>query len=240
MYAFAQKEWNERLDEGFTLWVEGYNVEIDVENNQGPRGLQLSTNHIILGLYDTVLDVSANSRFCDVYTTISLYGRQIGIIVIQERGPRTPKEGETNSTGPILMKGPPRSDAVAYPSGHITDTDDHRFSISYTYSGARINSKDIFIAVLDALAISAQFSPNTPFGSLTAKSASGNCVINMVEIDNPFQVNFSFVTKALRILIVDIMVRLRNFGELTLQLEWQAVKMAEGSIKLASHGMTTV
>ena len=232
IYYFTFKEWNERLPQGFTIWVDGYNVEIDVHNSQGPHGLHLSTIQIVLGLYDTILDLSANSRFCEVVTTISLYGRQVGILSIQEKNQWTLKEGEIHSTGPTLVKGPSNTNTLSYPSGHVTDVEDPRFSISYTYSGIRINSKDVFIAVLDALAMAAQFSPAVPFGSLTGKSASGSCVISIVETDSPFQVNFSYVTKALRTVVVEIMVRLRKFGELRFQLQWQGGKMAEGSIKL--------
>lgn len=239
MYHFAQKDWSERLVGGFTVGVDGFNVEIDIASSQGPYGLQLLTSHIILGLYETIIDVSANSRFCEVTTTLSLYGRQIGVLLIQKRGVGVSKEGGINSTGPVLVKGPTNSTTVAYPSGHLVDADDPDFSISYTYSGARINSKDVFMAVLDALATAAQFSPSTPFGSLTARSPSGSCVINIAEEDSPFPINFSFVTKALRVVIVDIMVRLRNFGALALELEWQNVKMAEGSISLGDHGTTT-
>ncbi|KAF6217456.1 hypothetical protein HO133_006794 [Letharia lupina] len=236
MYHFAQIGWHEALAGGLTVWVDGFDVEIDVESEQGPTGpLKLETSNIIQGLYETMLDVSAGSHFCEVLTTLSLHRRQLGTLVIERRAPRTLEKGSANTTNTGLTKASAQGNTVTYPSGYITDSNDHSFSTSYTYSGTRINSKDVFLAVLDALATAAQFSPSTPFRSLTALSASGNCVINIVEVDSQFQVNYSFVTKALRVMVLDIMVTLRNFGEVTFQLKWKALNIAEGSIQLAGQ-----
>lgn len=238
MYQFAQKNWDERLDGSFTIWVPGYDVEIDIESSQGIHGIHLLNSHVILGLYETIIHVSTQSKFCEVISTLSLHGRQIGTLIIQERSLRTLKMGETNSTSSLLEERSPKSSSPTYPSGDINDVDDARLSISYTYSGVRINSKDIFLAVLDALATTAQFSPGTPFRSLTANSVSGKCVISILEVDGPSQINYSHITMALRVIIVDIMVYLAKFGEMTFQLKWEAVQTAEGSIKLVDPGAT--
>lgn len=240
MYLYAQSGWYKQISGGFTVWVAGFNVEIDIENSQGPQGsLQLQTNHVVLGLYDTITDVAAHSRFCKVLVTLSLHRRQIGSLVIEEKTPQGSGKGEAVAANPALGTVSSPSNAVTYPSGEITDRDDISFSISYTYSGTNINSRDIILAVLDALATAAQSAPGTPFRSLDAKSVSGICLLSMLQVENPlFKVNYSYVTKALRTIILDIMVPLRKFGEMTVQLNWEAVKMAEGSIRLADAAMT--
>lgn len=236
MYQFTQTGWDKELTGGFTVWVDGFDVQIDVETSRGSHGsLPLESSHIVLGLYETMVDISAHSRFCEVLTTLLQHRRQLGTLVIEKRTPRTPEKGGINATGSIPVKGSPWSNTVTYPSGQITDLDDDRFSVSYTYSGARINSKDIFMTILDALATAAQFSPDAPFKSLNAISVSGDCVMDILEVDSQCQANYSFVTKALRIIIVGIMVYLRKFGEMTFQLKWKAASMAEGSIELAGH-----
>ena len=237
MYLFAQKGWYEKLAGGFTVWVIGFNMEIDIESFQGRHGdSQLQTNHIIMGLYETITDITARSRFCEVLSTLSIRRRQVGTLTIQKRASRTPEQDEANATSSMTIGKSQNSNAITYPSGLITDSDDLSFSISYTYSGVRLNSKDVFSATLDALASTAFFSPSATFRSLNAISASGDCLINVVEVDNPLQVNYSFVTKALRTMIIDIMVPLRVFGAMSLQLKWDGLNMAEGSIKLADHG----
>lgn len=227
LYYFAQTGWYKELAGGFTIWVTGFNMEIDIENSQAYGGLVLQTSHIVLGLYDTITDVSTHSRFCELLTTLSLHGRQIGVLMIQKRTSST-----ANATNLVMVKGSPISNAVTYPSGQITDADNPDFSVFYTYSGIRINSKDIFLTVLAALATAAQFSPSRSFQSISASSPSGDCVISISEVGSPFPVNYSYITKTLRTLISDISVFLAKFGEMTFQLNWGASSMAEGSIKL--------
>ena len=236
MYQFAQIGWHEKFAGALTVWVEGLNVEIDVESSHMSHGsVRLEVNHAIFGLYETIMDVAALSRFYQVHVTLSLHRRQIGVLLIRRRTSRT-LDGGNNATYLSLATKSPQSNAVTYPTGQFTDPDDPEFSVSYTYSGALINSKDIFLVVLDTLATAAQFSRATSFTSFHAISPSGDCVISIVAIDATFQVNYSFVTKALRIMILEIMVQLKKFGEISLQLRWQTSVMAELSIKLAGRG----
>ena len=240
MYLFAQREWNKRLSGGLTTWVEDFSVEIDVESMRGQRASAgVQTSHIVVGLYQTIVEVSVQSLFCEVLTTISLQRREIGSIAIQKRISGTKENDGITATSSLMVNGFSSSNAVTYPSGQVTDTDDHSFTIPYTFNGIRINSKDIFIAVLDALATAAQFPANTPFRSLNAISASGDCVIRIAVDSSQSELSYSHVTKALRAMITDVMIVLRKFEEVTFQLSLQAVKMVKGSIKLADQRSTT-
>ena len=237
MYQFAQKGWYEELAGGYTVWVNGFNMEIDIQSLDGEHGaFQLQTNHIVLGLYETITEISTRSRFCEVFSTLEMHRRPIGTLVIQKRASKTLEQDESNATSSMTISSSQNSNTVTYPSGLITDSDNPNFSISWAYSGIRLNSKDVFSATLDALASAAPFSPSMSFKSLDAISASGNCVINVFEVDSRVQVNYSYVTKALRTMIVDLMVPLKNFGAMSLQLKWQSINMSEGSIKLVDHG----
>lgn len=231
MYHFAQSGWNKRLSGGFTAWAEPFDVEIDVEAVRSQRAsLGLQTSHIVVGLYQTILEVSDQSRFCEVLSTLSLQGRQIGSLAIQKRISGTNKNDR--------MMGFSSSNEATYPSGQIDDVDDPPFTVSYRFAGIRINSKDIFMAALDALATAAQFPANTPFRSLNAISASGDCVISIAVDSSQSQLSYSYVTKALRGLISSVMFFLRKFEEITFQLNWRADKMVEGSIRMAGHGIS--
>lgn len=237
MYHFAQEGWDKVLDGGFTIWAEGFDVEIDIEASHPPSGpLRLQTSHIVFGLYRTIVDVAAQSHFCEVLTSLFVHRRQIGMLVIEGRTPRLLEQGEYNASNGIILRASTLGSAVTYPSGDITDPVEPEFSVSYTFSGDRINSRDIFLAVIEALAISAQFSWRTPFRYLDSSSPSGKCVVRIVSIEGPFKVNYSYVTKALRSMIRDVMVILRKFEDVTLQLKWNTFVIAEGSIKSVDHG----
>ena len=237
MYHFAQLGWDSPLAQSVTYWAEGYNVQIGIESAQGSHGsIRLATNHIVIGLYTTMLDVAALSRFCEVHTTLSQHQRKIGRLLIEKRTSSTLEQGGTNAINIILNKGSLQGSALTYPSGRVIDPDDSNFEVVYTYTGARLNSKDVFLGVLDALAIAAQFDRLTFFESLNVISPSGACKISIMAIQSSsFRVRYSFVTRALLIMIRDIMIYLKNFGEVTLQLEWKRSAVAEVSVKSADH-----
>ena len=230
MYQLAQKGWNERLDGGLTVWVEGYDVQVDVDSlYEVHSSFGLEYNHIVFALWKTMLDVAAKSRFCTVLSTIWLRGRILGTLRIRRLTPTT-LEGRVNVTNFTDVNATQHSNDITYPSGQYNDPDDTDFSMQYTYSGSRINSKSIFLTVLDALAASAQFSPIASLGTLYAVGPAGDCVISVVPTEHPFAVNYSFVTKALRLMISDIMVKLKKFGGITLQLKWEGGVIAQAQV----------
>lgn len=221
--------WNRAFTGGATVALDAFNVEIHMQ--AVGHVLQLDYGQILLGLYEIMVDISAQSRFCEVFTTLSLYGRRNGFLSLENKRPKTLGGNETNLAEPSLLTGAPQSIAATYPSGSIADSYDQRVSLSYTYSDLSINSKDVFLAIIDGLVVAGQSSPGTPFESLNAMSPSGDCVISIVAVD---QANYSHATTALR-LIRDITVTLKKFGEVTFELKFKKRTMAAGSVKLASH-----
>ena len=183
MYHLAQLGWDKPLARGFTYWLEGFNVQIGIESTQGSHGsIRLATNHIVIGLYTTILDVAALSRFCEVHTTLSQHQRKIGALLIEKKASPTLDQGGTNATNLLLEQGSLQGSVLTYPSGRIIDRDDLNFGVVYTYSGTRLNSKDVFLGVLDALATAAQLDRLTFFESLNVISPSGACTISIVAI----------------------------------------------------------
>ena len=237
MYHYAQIGWYSQIDGGFTVWSGDFDVQIDIESSAS--GLRLENRDLLSGLYKTILEAATLSRFCETNATLLLYQRQIGLLSIETRQPRMLLDAEgthvTNWTG---LEVSPQSNAVTYPSGKFVDPQEPDFSVSYTYSGARINSRGIFLVVIEALAIAARSSPLTPVARLHVMSPSGECVLTLVKVEDRAKVNYSYITKALRILVKDIMVKLKKFEEIAIQLRWQDFLIAEGSIKLKDPGTT--
>ena len=228
-YDFAQLGWNTAHTGGITIWVHGYNVEIDIESAGG--GHRLDYGQILLGLYETMVDIAAQSRFCQVSTTLVRYGRRIGFLSLEKARQTTLGSNGADVANSSLLTGASQSITVTYPSGYIVDRDDRSFSVSYIYTDFLVNSKDVFLAILDGLVTAGQFSPGTPFQSLNAMSPSGNCAITIVEVD---QVSYSYVTRALK-LVRDIMVMQKKFGEMTFELKLEGRTIASGSVKLANQ-----
>lgn len=232
MYQYAQKGWDNIFEGGARTWVTGYKVEVDLENTQRPGGpLQLLISHIVLGLYYTIVELWRSKRYCKVTASLSTHNRQRGIIRIQDLGSPVLSVDTANDNLTNIMAGALSFSTPTYPSGSVSDVDDHRFTIDYAYDGGRIASEDVFIATLDGLATSAQYVDNIRFQHLAATSASGKCQIDISEVANPLQVKYSFVTKALRILTLDVIRYLRKFEGMTFDLKWEGISIAKGYMK---------
>ena len=231
MFHFDQMGWHQTAVEGLTIWADRYNVQLDLNSYIMTRGsVQLATPHMVAGLYQTINDIAAGDRFCEVISTLSLYQRQIGTLRFEKISPSSLEGGGDARNSSVGDESSLRND-ITYPSGRWDDPGHTEFSMTYTFSGKRINSKGIFLAVIDALAVAAQFDQDAIFTSLRGMSTTGNCVINAVATPGPTSVNYAFVTKALRLVIADIMVQLNKFGEIMLQLRWRDVLMGEISVK---------
>ena len=228
-YDFAQLGWNKAFTEGMTIWVHGFDVEIDIEAAGAVN--HLSHGLILLGLYETMANIAAQSRFCQLSTSLLRYGRRIGLLSVEESKQLTLGGNVTDVANSSQLTAASQSIAVTSTSGSITDRDDRSFSVSYIYSDLPINSKDVFLAIIDGMVTAGQSSPGTPFQSLHAMSPSGNCLIRIIRVD---QVNYSYVTRALK-LVRDIMVMRKKFGEMTFELKVEVRTIASGSVKPASH-----
>ena len=238
MYHSAQLGWHEKTPAGFTIWARRFDVQIDVDPSRMTRGSrELETNNVVSGMYETIVDVAATSRFCGVVSTLFIYGRKIGTLRIGKVRPGGGLEGEIPAANSTLVKDASRTNGITYPSGHYDDPDDVEFIIDYTYAGTRINSRDIFLAVIDALATCARFDPGQTLTSFHALSPLGDCVISVDNVDGPFKINYSFVTKALTLMVTDIMIELGKFEEITLRLMWQGSLTAEVRVKPAGQGV---
>lgn len=233
MCEFNRRDWDEAFRQNMRMWAIGYTVEVYVETTQGPDGpLPLRTSHAVLGLYRAISAMSANTKFVETMATMSLQRREIGTLRVR----RLEKPAsDSNSLDTLDSNVPNNANNVATgPSGTVIDPDNPGFLISYAYSGTRINSKDIFLAFLDALALTAQHNVTSSFGSFTATSQSRKCQITISEVPGEYQVSYDYVIQGLRILIWDVFVRLRMFEEMALQFDWKGKKIAEGKVQAVS------
>ena len=243
MYYFACEDWDQVFDKAIQIPAKDYDVEVEILAAFGPGApLPLRTSHIIFGVYDTVLAMSHSIRFVEVLTTLSLYGRNIGSVAIRKHAilaakttPPTSNQNNTLTVSPV-----PTNSARNNPSGTITDGDDSRFSISYVYDGARINIKDILLTVLNVVVIAAQSGSDQPFQALVANSASEKCAITLSKVAAKTQADYSLVLRAMEVIVYDVILPLKVFGEMTLQLKWEGEIVAEGKIEaIPGSGQST-
>ena len=162
-----------------------------------------------------------------------LHRRRIAIISIQKKdSPRPLALPSFNDT--ITFSNSSYEDHVVNAqSGVYRDTDEPDLTISYAFNDIRVEGKQIFTAVLDALACAAQYDDVAEFESLKGTSASGNFEVGIFSDnpDKPYQITYSYVYTVLRDLILDIVVKLKKFSEMTFEIQWKSNQLGHGYMK---------
>lgn len=231
MYQWAQDPWDSETDGG-TAYEDGYNVII-VANTDFPVGpLQLKVSHVVLGLYEGLMEMLQQKKSCEVSVTLSLYQRQVGILSMKANNPSIGSNSSSEAGFVDIDAILPASrvnNSSNVLQGEYTDPTDAKLKMIYSYHGSRIPSKDIFTAALNGLVNAAVFDPTSPCQLLKAISESASCVIYIGTIAGQ-SMTYAQATKALKWMSSTIPIHERNFGEMNVQLMYDGQKIAEGYI----------
>ncbi len=232
MYGWAQNPWDSETDGG-TAFKDGYNVIIVMEPHQ-PVGapLQLKVSHVVLGLYEGIITMLQQNRFCDLSVTLSVFQRAVGTLGMKAKNLRIGSNASSMAGGvdldaAFLTLGTTSNSNVL--EGEYTDPTDAKLKLIYSFHGTRIPSKDILTAALGGLADAAVFDSQSPCGRIKAVSESFGCII-YIGIVMGQSMTYAQATKALKWMSSTIPVREKNFGEMNVQLEYDGQKIAEGYI----------
>ncbi|KAL8814881.1 MAG: hypothetical protein Q9223_005931, partial [Gallowayella weberi] len=172
----------------------------------GGHGMALNNGMAMLAIYATVVAMT-EERFNPTSAHVSMHGRPIGFIAILKKSAMSNDIQANNGTGRDKQSIDPSSsptssnhtspnnNSTAKPvketnnntpdsdSGHYTDPEHPENRITYHFTGPRIQSKEIYTSIMEALMILA-YNPNTDnFDYLTATSASGNTALHINRAD---------------------------------------------------------
>lgn len=239
MYKLAQEEWNDRIHEHLYMSVTIYNIWIFAASTTQIR-IQISL--LVIALQDAIIAMARLSGFFGLTVNICLDGPIIGLLEIGNN--ESPPDSITTTSGTkdvlrLVNKNP--SNGSLSNSGQVVDPLDSKFVISYTFYGKAINSKEVFTAVLDGLAISAQYNSQEDCSVLEAVSVSGTSALSVSQIPSfSTPLHYSDVTRALLILTTGVIVLRRRFGEVEFGISYDGIEIAEGYIlKLALANNST-
>lgn len=228
------------------VWQKGYDVEIVIRNSQKPEDpLQLKTSYITTGLWETMVQVAVYNLYYETVLTLKQHYREIGTLTIKEPTLGATENGTNEDANSLSTPALPRTADLAptqaipvnlttipsYPAGRVVDPRNPSYTITYTYTGTQINSKDVFMGILGLLADAAQYTLATPLKVLQQVSPSKRCEISLKPLVADPRVNYGNAAHGLRNLIFWIMLPLENFGGMTFVLEFNGLKFAEGSVK---------
>lgn len=139
----------------------------------------LETNVAVTALYQTALHIATNNAYYGVEAPFSIGSLHVGTVrffTIESAATKPTFVSDARVAAPR----PNELYATSRPNqGFIRDDRDPEFLISYAYDGVRMQSKEIFTAFLNALAISSEHE-NTDLqaGVAAAPSAGGDVILS--------------------------------------------------------------
>lgn len=126
-------------------------------------------------------------------------------------------------------------------SGRARDPEYPDFTLVYHFFGKSIQSKEVSMAILAAMATAAPFDVNAECKELLAVSAEGGCVI-VVESVGPgaagIPFTYGWATRALKVLYQGIIVPQKRWGDLVLVLMWKDERFGEMRMLRGAKGET--
>lgn len=220
---FTRRPWDSIVQQEGVMEIGGVAVVI---KPAAPSRLRFS--HASLGLNAAAVTAVQGPLFYRCLTNLSLYGTDIGSVEILPSAFVTVDDhatdygSESNLTTNHLGE-----------SGTIIDPGDTRLKITYDLNGRKINSKDMFTAVLVGLTILAQYDERQRCSTLQAfgpPSHTGQAVISMREVPTSHGLICCYVTRALLTIFEDLNVGQNKFGEMDFDVFWDGEKIATGDV----------
>ena len=210
----------------------------------------LTAGYVITALFHTVNAMfQLEPGFYTCLTRLVLNGQDIGQIKISTESPERSSIDNTsglaltgntavNSTILIpeinsktldisLTKKKDNSNNSLILTESVTDLDDPLLKIEYDY-GRAIQRSDLWTAILDGIATSAQFDIGARCVYITAVSISSNLAFHLNDLDNHL-FTYELAIRTFR-LVALVSMRTRIFKELEMRVFYDGIRVAEGFV----------
>ena len=242
MYQLATHfQWNElwpRAITTFALVNRGVWIKVVKERRE------MRTFHVIFALYFTVITLVSRSPFLQYHTDMYQSTRLIGGLAIEEVPETTSLNISMGAIDYISTSNATTPDSTSYTSGLGTSIALPDMNITYRYVGVRINSRDLYTAVLSGLADASKAGMDHICAELPAYSHSGDLVFWIYGEDfamHPF--TFKAVTHLLRAIVLDMTLEQRRFAEINFEVTNGTEGIAYGFVRklpFQGNGTTSV
>ena len=215
------------------LACESFGVKAAVKPTVAGPDNRLLFSQAILALNEVAVEMIHGDNFFNTDATISLRGVLTGRISIKFRPPFSVEDGRDDGT-----KAGNGTNVLTANSGTLRDPAYPGYKINWQYQNTRINSKDIFLAVLDGMATAAQPIERARCPHLevvSPVSRLGQAIISLNDVyvsgDVAF-LTYKDVIITLYLMFRDAIIGLTKFGKMSFQVYLQGSKRGEGQIEI--------
>ncbi|KAI4094912.1 MAG: hypothetical protein LQ344_001957 [Seirophora lacunosa] len=226
MYDLAQRDWMEVVLAVIIQQIPGFNVLMMFINPQPPNlPNQLQIMHCVSSLYRALTVMTDGVLFCQLRSKLKIHSIQAGALSIAP----VDNKRTVAANDPSLSMPDEQGPLVGADSGQLVDDADPKFVINYHFYGKSINSKEVSMGVVEAMATAAPFDKDSECKQLEAVSPDGGCGIFIESVPGGSRQIFAYkhATRALKLLYEKIIVRQRRFGDIYLDLRYEGRRFGE-------------
>lgn len=232
LYEFAQRPWIELVYVADSKKFLNYDVLILFINSQPPtRPNQLQVKHCVASLYRAISIMTDGVMFYQLRCHVSVMKDELGALSI------TPWDDVPVASGNASKIALTRQvdgisnnasiDRLTSNSGQFRDPDNPSFVMNYHFFGKAINSKSVSMAVVEAMTMAAPFPVSGRCKELSVVSPDGACAIFIESISSHHEFTYRWATRALKNLYQHIIVAQKRFGDIYIELWFDAEGMFE-------------
>ncbi|KAL8829558.1 MAG: hypothetical protein Q9170_006111 [Blastenia crenularia] len=227
MYDFAQRAWGQIVLAFDSKQFNNYNVLILFINTQPPTAPdQLQVMHCVAALYRAIVAMTDGVLFYELRSQLGMHSANIGGLSITPID--DPRIRATEPSGTSLeddakdVSIEKDIDSVSdMAKGEIEDPIYPSFGIKFQFLGKSIQSKEVSMAILEALTAAAPHPVIQGCQELWVSSPDGGCAIFIESVHSVHPFTYQWATRALILLFQKIIVPQKNFGDIHLELSFR-------------------
>ena len=253
LYDFAQRPWVEMVYVADSKKFLNYDVLILFINSHQPsEPVQMQIKHCVASLYRALSIMTDGIMFFQLRCHILIMKDEVGALSITPWDDSTvasanaSKKALTSYVHEISNDVP--LNELTTNSGQFKDPDHPSFVMNYHFFGKGINSKSVSMAVVEAMTAAAPFPMNGRCLEFSVVSPDGVCGIFIESISSHHEFTYRWATRALKNLYQHIIVAQKKFGDIYIELWFDAEGIFEqfGELRMLkvqssdSHHHTTV
>lgn len=230
MYDLAHKGWTENVYVAMAEEVRGTNLLILFLNPSPPTAAQqLKVMHCVAALYRSVVVMTDRLLFCTLTSHLSVRGTEIGAMSVKPSHDPPRGLGRIGSLiNNVSTTNDPVNDVVGADRGSVIDPEKPDFTIAYYFFGKAIQSKEVSMAILEAIATAAPFDSAMECKELLAISKDGGCSIIIESVAGGKTLfTYGWAARALKVLYQEILVPQKRWGDLVLTLMYKEERFGE-------------
>ncbi|KAL8951294.1 MAG: hypothetical protein Q9222_002716 [Ikaeria aurantiellina] len=232
MYDLVQRPWDQAVEVMITDRIKDFNVLIMFVNSQPSTASdQMIVGHCVAALYRSIVIMTDGVLFTNLRCLMNLRHKDIGGLSIVNIDGTVASNATVTDALSTTLTGPAIN---AADSGQVVDPENPKLVIKYHFFGKAIKSKEVSMAILEALASLGPRHKTDTCQDFEAISPGGECGIFIDAIPSHVSFTYGFAARILKLLYQLIIVPSKRWGDLYLDVRYNGNQF--GALRMLKFG----